>query len=113
MNIEAETPPQLPFCLQRYLRDVVDDVLVLVGAADKAGLLQGAQVAADLPLLLLQGQLTVLQGCLATLQALRSIGVLLRTPFHQLSVIYLLHTRARTHTHTHTHRERDEGMCIH
>lgn len=79
----------------RYLGDFIDDVLVLVGAVDEAGLLEGAQVPGDLPLLLLQRQLMVLQGHLADLQALGGVGVLFCTPLHQLGVVRLLHTHTR------------------
>lgn len=76
-----------------HLRDVVDDVLVFVLSADKAGLLQAAEVPLDFPLLLLQRQLAVLQDGRAALQAFWGLSVLNGPPLRHLRMLRLLQYR--------------------
>lgn len=74
---------QLPL----YLGDLVDEVLVLVAVSEKARLLQAPEVSQDLPLLLLQGQLAVLQERRVALQTLWSLSVLDCSALYDLSVL--------------------------
>lgn len=72
------------------LCDIVNEVLVVVAGRGEAGLLQVPKVPEDLPLFLLQRQLTVLQNCRATLQTLRSLGVLGGPALQHLGVLQFL-----------------------
>lgn len=69
---------------------IVDEVLVVVAGRGEAGLLQVPEVPEDLPLFLLQRQLTVLQNCRAALQTLRSLSVLSRPALQDPRVLQFL-----------------------
>ena len=73
-----------------YLCYVVGEVLVFVSGGDEASLLQVTEVPLDLPLLLLQRQLAVLQDCRAALQTLWCLSILDGPALYDLSMLRLL-----------------------
>lgn len=76
--------------LLMYLCYVIGEVLVFVTSGDEAGLLQVTEVPEDLPLLLLQRQLAVLQDCRAALQTLWCLSILDGPALYNLCMLRLL-----------------------
>lgn len=73
-----------------YLRYLVDDVLVFVSISAKCSLFQIPKISEDLPLLLLERELTVFQDSSAALQPYWCLSVLDRPSLHDLFMLQLL-----------------------
>lgn len=73
-----------------YLRYLVDDVLVFVRISAKSSLFQIAKISEDLPLLLLERELTVFQDSSAALQPFWCLSVLDSPSLHDLFMVQLL-----------------------
>lgn len=73
-----------------YLRYLVDEVLVFVGIGAKSRLFQIPEIPEDLPLLLLEGELTVFQDSSAALQPFWCLSVLDCPSLHDLFMLQIL-----------------------